>query len=61
MEQSEQFNLRLTAEEKEQLHILAKANYQSGNSFLRSLLRQAWNKSTVEVPTKKTPKHAEVV
>lgn len=51
-----QFNIRLTDEEMDQLRALAAAHDRSMNSFIRSLIRQAVNKSTIEVPAKKAKK-----
>jgi Xaa-Pro aminopeptidase len=51
-----QVRLLLNDEELEQLRQLAQAHDRSMNSFLRSLIRQAVNKSTLELPAKKVKK-----
>lgn len=51
-----QFNLLLSDEELEQLRQLAAAHDRSMNSFIRSLIRQAANKATLDIPTKKVKK-----
>lgn len=51
-----QFNLLLSDEELEQLRQLAAAHDRSMNSFIRSLIRQAVNKTTIELPSKKIKK-----
>jgi len=50
------FSLRLTPEELEQVRQLAYLQDRSINSYIRSLIRQAVNKTTIEVPAKRTKK-----
>lgn len=47
------FTLRLSDEEMEQLRLLANLHDRSMNSYLRSLIRQAANKATIELPKRK--------
>lgn len=51
-----QVRLLLNDEELDQLRQLAAAHDRSMNSYLRSLIRQAVNKSTIDIPTKKVKK-----
>lgn len=50
------FSLRLSEEELEQVRQLAYLQDRSINSYIRSLIRQAVNKTTIEVPAKKVKK-----
>lgn len=50
------FSLRLSEEEMEQVRQLALLHDRSMNSFIRSLIRQAWNKTTLTIPSKKAAK-----
>ena len=54
MQRGKGFSLRLSEEELEQARILARAQDRSVNSLFRSLLRQAINKSTVEIKPRTT-------
>lgn len=55
------FSLRLSEEEMEQVRQLALLHDRSMNSFIRSLIRQSWNKSLLEIPEKKSKKTVEYV
>jgi hypothetical protein len=62
MARTNQFNLLLSDKELEQLRQLAEAHDRSMNSFIRSLLRQAVNKSFIDLPIKvEAEKEAELV
>lgn len=50
------FSLRLSEEEMEQIRQLALLHDRSMNSFIRTLIRQAWNKTSLEIPEKKSKK-----
>ena len=56
MSREKQFNLRFSDEELEVLRQLAEAQDRSINSYIRSLIRQAANKSLIEIPTRKKAK-----
>lgn len=56
MSREKQFNVRLSEEELEQVRQLALLQDRSVNSYIRSLIRQAWNKSLLEIPEKKSKK-----
>lgn len=56
------FCLRLSDDELEQVRQLAQAHDRSINSYIRSLIRQAANKSVIELsPRKKAKQEAEYV
>lgn len=59
MSREKQFNVRLSEEELEQVRQLAISQDRSVNSYIRSLIRQAWNKSLLEIPAKKPKKTVE--
>lgn len=56
-----QIRLILSDEEMKQLRQLAEAHDRSMNSYLRALLRQAVNKSLIELPAKEVKAEAELV
>lgn len=54
------FSLRLSDDELEQVRMLARSECRSVNSYIRNLIRQAANKSTIELsPRKKAKQEAE--
>ena len=54
------FSLRLSDEELEQVRQLAELQDRSINSYIRSLIRQAVNKTTITIPTRKIEAEKEV-